>query len=211
MVSHPIRVLLVDDHAIVRAGIRKLLESKVGYTVLEAASAEDALQAYGVQRPDVVVMDLNMPGMGGLEGVQRLRARDPHARILVLSMYDDPTHVSRMQDAGAMGYITKRSALNELTRAIGELMQGRAYFSADLCVGNSKGRRRGSGLQDLSKREFDVFCLLAEGRAGVSIAADLCLSPKTVSNHQTNIMRKLSLKNMAELTRLAIRHGVVEA
>jgi two-component system invasion response regulator UvrY len=154
-----------------------------------------------------------MPGMGGLEGVRHLHAKDAKARILVLSMRDDSAYVSRALKSGAAGYVTKRSAAEELPKAIVSMLNGRRYLSADIIGEQESDRPNGDEerVSLLSEREFEVFCLLAEGRTVVEISEDLHLSPKTVSNHRSNIMQKLSAKNIVELTRLAIRNGLIEA
>lgn len=207
------RILLVDDHAIVRAGFRYLLESDHSYDIREVDSAEAACSVYTEFAPQVVVMDMMMPGMGGLEGVRRLIAKDENARILVLSMRDDPAFVARATKAGARGYVTKRSAPEELDKAVRALLAGRRYFSSDVeektddpAAGSDEDR-----VKALSEREFEVFCLLAEGRSVVEISESLHLSPKTVSNHRSHIMEKLGAKNIVELTRLAIRSGLIDA
>lgn len=207
------RILLVDDHAIVRAGFRYLLESDRSYDIREVDSAEAACSVYTEFAPQVVVMDMMMPGMGGLEGVRRLIAKDEDARILVLSMRDDPAFVARASKAGARGYVTKRSAPEELDKAVRALLAGRRYFSSDV---EEKGDDPAAGSDEdrvkaLSEREFEVFCLLAEGRSVVEISESLHLSPKTVSNHRSHIMEKLGAKNIVELTRLAIRSGLIDA
>ena len=207
------KILLVDDHAVVRAGFRYLLEGENGYEIHEVASAEEACAVYNDFRPDVVVMDMMMPGMGGLEGVRHLRAKDEAARILVLSMRDDAAYVSRALKAGAKGYLTKRSAPEELAKAVQSLMRGKLYLGEDVAQmrEEAKGASDEDRVQRLSEREFEVFCLLAEGRTVVEISEDLHLSPKTVSNHRANIMQKLGAKSIVELTRLAIRNGLIDA
>lgn len=207
------KLLLVDDHAIVRAGFRYLLESDADYDIMEVNSAEEACQVYGDYKPDAVIMDLMMPGMGGLEGVRHLNAKDRNAKVLILSMRDDLAYVTRATLAGATGYLTKRSAADELVRAVHVIIKGQQYLSAD--ISNSKGNEvwdsEEEKIKGLSEREFEVFCLLAEGRTVVKISTDLHLSPKTVSNHRTRIMSKLKTTNIVELTHLAIRNGLVEA
>lgn len=207
------KILLVDDHAVVRAGFRYLLEGENGYEIHEVASAEEACAVYNDIRPDVVVMDMMMPGMGGLEGVRHLRAKDEEACILVLSMRDDAAYVSRALKAGAKGYLTKRSAPEELARAVQNLMRGKLYLGEDVAQmrEDTKGTTDDDRVQRLSEREFEVFCLLAEGRTVVEISENLHLSPKTVSNHRANIMQKLGAKSIVELTRLAIRNGLIDA
>jgi len=207
------RLLLVDDHAIVRAGFRYLLESDADYDIMEVDSAEEACQVYGDYKPDAVIMDLMMPGMGGLEGVRHLNAKDRNAKVLVLSMRDDLAYVTRATLAGATGYLTKRSAADELVRAVNVIIKGQQYLSADISDSNQNESwdSEEEKIKGLSEREFEVFCLLAEGRTVVKISDDLHLSPKTVSNHRTRIMSKLQTSNIVELTHLAIRNGLVEA
>lgn len=208
----PASILLVDDHAVVRAGFRYLIEGNTDYRVIEAESSEQAYGIYAEQRPEVVVMDVSMPGMGGIEGLRRLKTRYPEARVLLLSMYDDPAFVSRADKHGAMGYLSKNSAADSLVRAIESVLAGRPFFSAEIASRMSDSSSDySSPTLSLSNREFEIFRLLAEGRAVVEIAEDLSLSPKTVSNHRSRLMEKLGLKTTAELVHYAIRQGVVEA
>jgi len=206
------KLLLVDDHAIVRAGFRYLLESDADYEIREVNTAEEACRIYSEYKPDAVIMDLLMPGMGGLQGVRHIHAKDNNAKVLVLTMRDDPIYVSQATKAGAQGYVTKRSAPEELTKAVAVLIKGQRYLSADVAKMNSKSSRSDQEKIDcLSEREFEIFCLLADGHTVVRISEDLHLSPKTVSNHRTHIMHKLQATNIVELTRLAIRNGLIEA
>ncbi len=207
------KLLLVDDHTIVRAGFRYLLESDADYEIREVDTAEEACSIYNEYKPDAVIMDLMMPGMGGLEGVKHLQAKDNNAKVLVLSMRDDHAYVSRVQKAGAKGYVTKRSAPEELTKAVDIIIKGQSYLSADIKDISSDDTHTSDDekVKCLSEREFEVFCLLADGRTVVEISEDLHLSPKTVSNHRTHIMNKLQAKSIVDLTRLAIRNGLIEA
>lgn len=213
MKQDKIKLLLVDDHAIVRAGFRYLLESDSDYEIREVNTAEEACNIYGEYKPDAVIMDLMMPGMGGLEGVKHIQAKDSKAKVLVLSMRDDHAYVSRVQNAGAKGYVTKRSAPEELTRAVTHIIKGKSYLSADVMDVKSDTVMTSDEdkIKCLSEREFEVFCLLSDGRTVVEISDDLHLSPKTVSNHRTHIMHKLQAKSIVDLTRLAIRNGLIEA
>ena len=208
-----IKLLLVDDHAIVRAGFRYLLESDADYEIREVNTAEEACNIYNEYNPDAVIMDLIMPGMGGLEGVRHICAKDSKAKVLVLSMRDDPVYVDRAKKAGAKGYVTKRSAPEELTRAVSYIIKGKNYISEDVAEAKATATNQTDDekLKCLSGREFEVFCLLAEGNRVVDISNDLHLSPKTVSNHRTHIMHKLNASSIVELTRLAIRNGLIEA
>jgi len=207
-----IKILLVDDHPVVRAGFRYLLEKQSGFEVCEAGSAEDAYSLCAEIVPDVVVLDISMPGMGGLECIRRLCARDKNIRILVLSMYDDPSFVTRASKMGAMGYLSKNSAPEELSKAILAVMANKKYISTDISKRARLDHESGTGrLYGLSTREFQIFSLLAEGRSAIAIADSLNISPKTVHNHRSHIMEKLGLSNTSEITRLAIRQGIIDA
>lgn len=213
-INAKIKVLLVDDHAVVRAGYRMLLQSTDDIEILsEADSGEKACKLYVDKKPDVVVMDLSLPGMGGLESIRRIIARDPGARILVFSMYEDTVFVDQALNAGAMGYITKSGAPESLVEAIRQLAAGKSYLDADIAqhLAFQKARNKDTPFSNLSTREFEIFCLLAEGNNTSEIAKRLSLSYKTVANYSTQIKSKLGVNTMAEITRLAIRHKIVEA
>jgi len=210
--SKKIRVLLVDDHPIVREGYRLLLENTADIHVVgEAECGEEACKLYRDIVPDVVILDLNMPGMGGLETIRRLRAKDPKSRILVFSMQDSQAMLQRALEAGAGGYLTKVSASSQMVEAVREVARGKAYLDQGL-VPHVMGVLSGDGdpLRNLTQREFEVFRNLAAGQSVSEIADILCISPKTVGVHQTNIMKKLDVRNASELTRLAIRYSVIE-
>jgi DNA-binding NarL/FixJ family response regulator len=207
-------VLLVDDHAVVRAGYRLLLQQEPGVEVVaEAESGEVACRCYADLDPDVVVMDLALPGMGGLEAIKRIRMRDADARILVFSMHEEPMFVERALAAGAAGYVTKRSAPEALVAALKQVAAGGRYLDRGLERRLAFERIRGldSPLMQLSTREFEIFCLLAEGASSSDIARRLSLSPKTVANYSTQLKSKLNVSSAAEFARLAIRHGIIEA
>src|SRR5882672_5655478 len=210
-----IRILLVDDHAVVRTGFRLLLQSLAEVTVVgEAESGETACQRYVELTPDVVVMDLAMPGMGGLEALRRIRARDPQARVLALSAHDDPMHARRALREGALGFLSKRSAPEALIEAIASVAAGRRYLDPNLAqklaLAEIEGATR-SPIEQLSEREFEVFIRLAGGSTVQKIADDLKLSASTIGTHLYNIKQKLGVVNQSELTLLAIRHGLIEA
>jgi two-component system invasion response regulator UvrY len=210
--SGKIRVLLVDDHAVVRAGYRVLLKNCEDIEVVcEAESGERASRAFVESQPDVVVMDLSMPGMGGLEAIRRITARDDKARILVFSMHEDTVFVEQALQAGAQGYITKNSAPEVLIEAIRELASGKTHIDSDIVqrLAIQKSRGRNSPLSTLSTREFEIFCLLAEGLNTSEIAKRISLSYKTVANYSTQIKSKLNVTTVAELARLAIRHNII--
>jgi two-component system, NarL family, invasion response regulator UvrY len=210
-----IRILLVDDHAVVRTGFRLLLQSQADMSVIaEADSGEAACQLYLDLAPDVVVMDLGMPGMGGLEAMRRIRARHPQAKVLALSAHDDPMHARRSLQEGALGFLSKRSAPEALLEALATVAAGRRYIDAALAQKLALAEFEGgpkSPVERLSEREFDVFMRLARGATVQGIAQDLKLSGSTVGTHLYNIKQKLSAVNQAELTLIAIRHGLIEA
>lgn len=210
-----IQVLLVDDHAVVRTGFRLLLQSQPDINVAaEAHSGEAACQIYTELNPDVVVMDLGMPGMGGLEALRRIRARNPTARVLALSAHDDPMHARRALREGALGFLSKRSAPETLIEAIASVAAGKRYIDPSLAqklaLAEIEGASR-SPIEQLSEREFEVFIRLAGGATVQKIADDLKLSASTIGTHLYNIKQKLGVVNQSELTLLAIRHGLIEA
>lgn len=210
-----IRVLLVDDHAVVRMGFRLLLQSQTDMSVVaEAESGEMAYQRYSELRPDVVVMDLAMPGMGGIEALRRILARDPNARVLTLSAQDDPMHARRALRAGALGFLSKRGAPEALLEAVSAIAAGQRYIDKDvaqrLALEDVEGTTK-SAVERLSEREFDVFIRLARGATVQRIAEDLNLSPSTVGTHLYNVKQKLHVNNQSELTLIAIREHLIEA
>jgi two-component system, NarL family, invasion response regulator UvrY len=210
-----IRVLLVDDHAVVRMGFRLLLQSVADISVIaEADSGESACRLYMELNPDVVIMDLAMPGMGGLEALRRIRAHHPEARVLTLSAHDDPMHARRALQEGARGFLSKRSAPEALLEAVAIVADGRRYLDPELAQKLALAEFDGgtkSPVERLSEREFEVFVRLAGGATVQRIAVDLNLSASTVGTHLYNIKQKLGLANQSELTLLAIRHGLIEA
>jgi two-component system invasion response regulator UvrY len=210
-----IRVLLVDDHAVVRMGFRLLLQSVPKMAVVaEAESGETACQLFIEHNPDVVVMDLAMPGMGGLEALRRIRARDARAQVLTLSAHDDPMHARRAMQEGALGFLSKRSAPEALLEAVSAVAAGRRYLdpvlAQKLALAEFDGGAK-SPVERLSEREFEVFVRLAGGATVQRIAADLNLSASTIGTHLYNIKQKLSVVNQSELTLIAIRHGLIDA
>jgi two-component system, NarL family, invasion response regulator UvrY len=210
-----IRVMLVDDHAVVRTGFRLLLQAQREVSVVaEAESGEVACQRYLELTPDVVVMDLAMPGMGGLEALRRIRSHHPQARVLALSAHDDPMHARRALREGALGFLSKRSAPEALIEAVTTVGAGRRYIDValaqKLALADLDGGSR-SPIEKLSEREFEVFVRLARGETVQRIAEDLRLSASTVGTHLYNIKQKLGVVNQSELTLLAIRHGLIEA
>jgi len=209
-----VRVLLVDDHAVVRAGYRMLLNVAPEIEVVaEADSGELACRLFTEHAPDVVVMDLTLPGIGGLEAIRRIVQRSPRAKVLVFSMHEDTLFVEQALAAGACGYVTKSSPPHVLVAAVKEVAAGGRPLAGDIEQRLAFARVRGgdSPLKELSTREFAIFCLLAEGLASAEIAKRLSLSHKTVANYGTQLKSKLKVGTVAELARLAIRHGVIDA
>jgi two-component system, NarL family, invasion response regulator UvrY len=209
-----IRVLLADDHAVVRMGFRLLLQSVADVSVVgEAESGEAACQMYAELLPDVVVMDIAMPGMGGIEALRRIRARQPQAKVLTLSAHDDPMHARRALQEGALGFLSKRGAPEALLEAVQTVAGGRRYLdpalAQKLALAEFDGASK-SPLERLSEREFEVFVRLAGGATVQRIAQDLSLSASTIGTHLYNIKQKLAVVNQSELTLLAIRHGLIE-
>lgn len=207
-------VLLVDDHDLVRAGFRRLLEDGEQFTVIaEAGSGEQAVQEYAKHHPQIVVMDISMPGIGGIGAIERIIARDSSARILVLSVHEDSVFTTRALQAGALGFIPKRSAPEEMLKAVEQVASGKTCIDPAIAQQIAMQKLTGSDnlLDVLSQREFEVFRLLAEGKTVNEIAEILSLSPKTVGTHHTNIKQKLDVSNSAELARLAIRSGLLDA
>jgi two-component system, NarL family, invasion response regulator UvrY len=213
MTGEPIKVMLVDDHAVVRMGFRLLLEGSNDIRVAcEADSGEEATRRYPEVKPNVVVMDISMPGIGGLEAIARILARDPAARILVLSAHEDAMHARRVLKAGAAGYLTKRSAAEELIQAIRQVHGGKTFLepgiAQQLAVEQLTGGR--NPVDSLSEKEFKVFLELAKGKSVQDIADTMSLSPRTVGTHLYNIKQKLGASNSAELAIIAIRAGLIE-
>lgn len=211
--ASPMRILLVDDHAVVRAGFKTLLENQGDLSVIaEAESGEAACRQFIEHAPDVVIMDLSMPGVGGIEAIRRIVSRQSDARVLVFSMHEDTLFVEQALQAGARGYIGKSSAPVVLVEAVRQIANGNIYIDPDIAQRLAFQKTKGSDspFQALSTREFEIVCLLAEGLSVNAIANRLALSYKTVANYATQIKSKLDVDTTAELTRLAIRHGLVK-
>jgi len=207
------RVMLVDDHAVVRMGFRLLLEGAPDIKVVaEAESGEEAVRTFPEVRPEVMVMDISMPGIGGLEAIGRILAREPAAKILVLSAHEDVMHARRVLKAGAVGYLTKRSAAEELIQAIRQVRQGKTFLepaiAQQLAMQQLSGEK--SPVDMLSEKEFKVFLALAKGQSVADIAEVMSLSPRTIGTHLYNIKQKLGASNQAELAIIAMRAGLLE-
>jgi two-component system invasion response regulator UvrY len=207
-----VKILVVDDHPIVRAGLRRLLSVEPSAEVREAADGREALSIYREQRPGLVILDLNLPGLGGLEVIARLKIADPEARILVLSMHDDQIHVTRALQAGAMGYVTKHAPPEELREAIELVAGGRTYIEHEIAQALVFASLRSPmhPLRDLSSRDLEILRLLAEGRTLPHIADTLGIGYKTAANNCSRIKAKLGAASTADLIRIAIRSGLID-
>jgi DNA-binding NarL/FixJ family response regulator len=206
-------IVLVDDHAVVRAGVRRLLEQEPLFEVIgEAESGEKAYQIFGEFKPDVMVMDLSMPGMGGLEAIRRILMRYEKAKILVLSMHEDLSFANQALKLGAKGYLIKNALADDLVKSIETVSNGEVFLSAEIAKKMAMQSISGDKdpIHELSAREFEIFRLLAEGLDIDAIASTLNISSKTVSNYQTMIKQKLDINSPVELIRYAIKTGVIK-
>jgi len=210
--ARAVKILIVDDHPIVRSGLRRLLTVEPEIEVREAANGREALSVFREQQPTLVILDLNLHGVGGLEVLSRLKAIDPDARILVLSMHDDQIHVTRALQAGAAGYISKSAPADELLEAIRRVAGGHTYIEHEIAqeLVFSQIRAASHPLKELSSRDLEIMRLLAEGCTLPRIADALGLSYKTAANSCTRIKAKLGAASTADLIRIAIRSGLVD-
>jgi len=214
-----IRLLLVDDHAVVRSGLKMLLASETDVEIVgEAGNGSDAVSAAGSARPDVVLMDIGLPDMTGIEATRLIKAKFPRVAIVALTIHEDEEYFFKMLEAGASGYVPKRAAPEELLTAIRAASNGEVYLYPSLAkllvkdyLSQERAVENKPALDGLTDREQEVLSLLAEGAANNHIADKLVISPKTVERHRENIMRKLNLHSRAELVRYAIRKGIIKA
>jgi DNA-binding NarL/FixJ family response regulator len=205
--------MLVDDHAVVRAGVRRLLEQDERFSVVaEAETGERAYQIFGEHLPDITVLDLSMPGIGGMETIKRIVARYPTAKILVLSMHENAAFASQALKAGAKGYLAKSGLAEELSNAIQWVMTGQTYLGTEIShkIALQMHESHGDPMQMLSAREFEIFRMLVDGVELSIIASTLNISLKTVANYQTGIKQKLGVSSPVEMVRMAIRCGLIE-
>lgn len=206
----PITLVLADDHAIVRMGFRLLLEG-VGARVLAEADSGEAAQRLMLElAPDVLVMDLSMPGCGGLAALERILARRPAQKVLIASAHGDAVIAERSLKAGAAGYLCKRSSPDELLRAVGQVAEGKRYLDPEIAAILRRADRPEHPAEALTDKELNVFLQLARGRSVTEVAETFHLSPNTVGTHLYHIKQKLGIQNMAELAMAAVRAGLIE-
>jgi len=208
-----ISVMLTDDHAVVRSGLRRLLEQNDSISIIaEADSGEQAYQYFGQYNPDILVMDISMPGMGGLEALRRIKHRYHDAKIIIFSMHENTTFVTQALTSGAMGYVAKSGDSQDLVQAILNIAQGKNYLSPSIAEKVTLQTLNDNNPVDkLTAREFEIFRLLAEGKVVDDISSLLNIGYKTVANYQTILKQKLGINSPVDLVRLAIKHGVIDS
>jgi DNA-binding NarL/FixJ family response regulator len=204
------RILLVDDHQMLRDGLRAIITLSEEFEVVgEASDGRGAIELASSLRPDVVVMDVVMPGMNGIEATHRITSENPGTKVVALSVYADKRYVAKMLEAGASGYVSKVAAHGLLLEAIRVVLQGGTYLSPEISpAASSRETSPGSALQELGSREREVLQLVAEGNTSLEIAKLLHIAPKTVETHRQNIMRKLQINRLADLVKYALREGL---
>jgi two-component system, NarL family, invasion response regulator UvrY len=199
------KILLVDDHVVVRAGVRRLLSTEVDVSILEAESSQEALDICRRERPDLVVLDLNLSGSSGLELLRRLVQLDKATKVLVLSMHSEPVYAARALQAGARGYISKSAGAEEFVDAVRQVGKGGHYIEREIAAELAVGKfSKADPLEQLSTREIDILRLLGEGKSYAQIAAALGVSYKTVANSSSMIREKLAVETTAELIRFSV-------
>jgi DNA-binding NarL/FixJ family response regulator len=209
IVEMTVRVLVADDHSVVLAGVRQILIESGHEIVGTVADGRALLNSALTSHPDVIVLDISMPVLNGIEAAREIRAADPLVKILFLSMHTDPAYLREAFRAGANGYLIKSAALAELGEAVTEVMAGRTYVSAALArPAAATGTEPSTFGSELSTRQREVLQLVAEGKTAKDIAATLGISVKTVEYHKANIMNVLGIRTIAELTRYAVRQGI---
>jgi len=210
-----IKVMLVDDHDLVRTGIKRLLEDHPDINIVgEATSGEQALELVTEKDPDVVLLDINMPGIGGLEATRKLLQRKPKLKIIMVTMHEDDMFAQRLLKAGAMGYLTKGAKVEEILQALQAVMANQRYLCPSIAQQialSQMAEEESSPFDSLSERELQVLLMMMDGQSISVISEKLCLSPKTVSTYRTRLYAKLGVQNDIELARLALQFGVVES
>ena len=209
-----ITVLLTDDHALVRTGIRRLLEDSGQVTIVgEADCGEDSLKMAQSLKPDVILMDVNMPGIGGVEACRRILQRNPKQKIIVLTIHNEQTYPKRLLEIGAKGYLTKDCGVDEMIMAIKQVAKGGAYIAPNiaqrLALSLLPGNE-GNPIDKLSRREFQVMLMISHGLSNIKISEKLCLSPKTISTYRLRLLEKLGAQNEVDLIKIAVEQGMVE-
>jgi two-component system invasion response regulator UvrY len=209
-----IDVMLVDDHDLVRKGIRRLLDDTHGIRVIaEATDGEQAISQVRKQKPDVILMDISMPGIGGLEATRKITRGSPEMKVIAVTIHDDDPFPARLLEAGAAGYLTKGCDIDEIIIAIQSVYSGNQYITPGvaqklaLSFVNNRGK---SLLEELTQREVQVMLMVVKGESNRGISEKLCLSPKTTSTYRGRLFDKLGVDNDVELTRFAIRHGMIK-
>ncbi len=209
-----IKVLLTDDHELVRTGIRRLLEdSRQVQIVGEADCGEDGMQLAQSLKPDVILMDVNMPGIGGVETCRRILQRNPKQKIIILTVHNERTFPKRLLEIGAKGYLTKECGLDEMIKAIKQVNSGGSYIATSIAQQLALSLLPGNDLNPidkLSRREFQVMLMISQGLSNVEISDKLCLSPKTISTYRLRLLEKLDAQNEVDLIKIAVEQGMVE-
>ena len=209
-----ISVLITDDHALVRSGIRRLLEdSKQVKIVGEAECGEDSLQMAQDLKPDVILMDVNMPGIGGVETCRRILQKNPKQKIIVLTVHSEHTFPKRMLEIGAKGYLTKECGVDEMIEAIKQVNNGSSYIATSIAQQLALSLLPGNEdnpIDKLSRREFQVMLMISKGLSNIQMSEKLCLSPKTISTYRFRLLEKLGAQNEVDLVKIAVEQGMVE-
>ena len=209
-----VSVLLTDDHELVRTGIRRLLEDSGRIEIVgEADSGEQGIQLADELDPDVILMDINMPGIGGMEACRRILKKRPQQKIIILTVHTEQTIPKRMLEIGARGYLTKECRAEEMLQAIDNVMSGHSYIASTIAQQLALSMLPGNEsnpIDRLSRREFQVMLMMSQGMANSDISDKLCLSPKTISTYRLRIMEKLDAQNEVDLVRIAVEQGIVD-
>lgn len=213
-ISTMIKVLLIDDHELVRTGIRRLLDdSKQVQIVGEAGCGEDSLPLAQSLNPDVILMDVNMPGIGGVETCRRILQRNPKQKIIILTVHNEQTFPKRLLEIGAKGYLTKECGVDEMIKAIKQVNSGLSYIATSIAQQLALSLLPGNDvnpIDKLSRREFQVMLMISQGLSNVEISDQLCLSPKTISTYRLRLLEKLDAHNEVDLIKIAVEQGMVE-
>jgi two-component system invasion response regulator UvrY len=210
-----IRILLVDDHALFRSGMRSILDAQEGLTIIEAAdNGEAAVELMRENPADVVLMDVNMPGIGGIEATRRIVRYDPESKVIALTAMDELPFPNQLLDAGAVGYLTKGCSADELSSAVKQVVQGKHYICNEvaqrLSLSSLINKGKSTPVETLSAREMQVMLMVTKGNTTQEISDSLYLSPKTISTYRTRLFEKLGVHNDVELTHFALTHGLIE-